>query len=137
MSQKRIKSLLQDKRFKGDHYNDLEQITWTCSTGSLQLDLFLDGGLKPGIFRVSGEPESGKTSFALNVARIFQDTVPNGFVFYINAEGRLTNELIERAGIDTSENKWCSFDSNILETSMGMIKELITENGKGEDKDEN
>jgi RecA/RadA recombinase len=136
MSKKRIESLLEDKRFKGDHYNHLEKVNWTCSTGSVQLDLFLDGGLKPGFFRVSGEPESGKTSFALNVARIFQETVPNGFVFYINAEGRLTDELIERSGVDTSENKWCCFDSNILETAMGMVKELITENGSGEDKEE-
>ena len=136
MSQKRIKSLLQDKRFKGDHYNDLEKVSWVCSTGSLQLDLFLDGGIRPGFFRVSGEPESGKTSFALNTARIFQETIPNGFVFYINAEGRLTDELVERSGVDTSEDKWCCFDSNILETAMGMIKELIVENGSGEDKKE-
>jgi RecA/RadA recombinase len=136
MSQKRIESLLEDKRFKGDHYNHLEKVSWVCSTGSLQLDLFLDGGIKPGFFRVSGEPESGKTSFALNVARIFQETIPNGFVFYINAEGRLTDELVERSGVDTDEDKWCCFDSNILETSMGMVKELITENGQGQDKKE-
>ena len=136
MSKKRISSLLEDKRFKGDHYNHLEKVSWVCSTGSLQLDLFLDGGIRPGFFRISGEPESGKTSFALNAAKIFQESIPNGFVFYINAEGRLTDELIERSGVDTSENKWCCFDSNILETAMGMVKELISENGKGEDKEQ-
>jgi RecA/RadA recombinase len=135
MSQKRIKSLLQDKRFKGDHYNNLEKINWICSTGSLQLDLFLDGGIRPGVLRLSGEPEGGKTSFALSVARIFQETIENGFVFYINAEGRLTDELIKRSGLSTDEDKWCCLDSNILETSLGMIRELIAENGKGEDKD--
>lgn len=134
MSQKRIKSLLDDKRFKGDHYNDLERVEWVCSTGSLQLDLFMDGGIRPGVLRLSGEPESGKTSFALNLAKLFQQQIPNGFVFYINAEGRLTPELVERSGIDQSEGKWCCYDSNILESSMGMIKELISENGKGEDK---
>ena len=86
MSQKRIKSLLGDKRFKGDHYNDLERVDWVCSTGSLQLDLFMDGGIRPGVLRLSGEPESGKTSFALNIAKLFQQQIPNGFVFYINAE---------------------------------------------------
>lgn len=136
MSQKRIESLLHDKRFKDDHYNHLEKIKWICSTGSLQLDLFLDGGVRPGLFRISGEPESGKTSFALNVGKIFQKTVPNGFVFYINAEGRLSDELIKRSGINTDESKWCCFDCNILESSMGMVKELIFENGKGEDKSE-
>ena len=106
MSQKKIESLLQDKRFKPHHYNTGDVIDWCSSTGSISLDMFLDGGLSPGIIRISGEPESGKTSFALNCAKIFQETVKGGFVFYVNAEGRLNKVLLERSDISTKKEKW-------------------------------
>jgi recombination protein RecA len=131
MSQKKIESLLQDKRFKPHHYNTGDVIDWCSSTGSLSLDMFLDGGLSPGIIRLSGEPESGKTSFALNCAKIFQESIKDSFVFYVNAEGRLNKTLLERTGISTKKDKWFCFDSNMLEPSLGMIKELITDNPDG------
>ena len=128
MSQTKISKLLEDKKFKPHHYNTGEAIDWTSSTGSISLDMFMDGGLVPGIFRLSGEPESGKTSFALNCAKIFQETVDDAFVFYVNAEGRLNKNLLERSGISTDEDKWFCLDSNMLEPSLGMIKELVTDN---------
>ena len=128
MSQKKIETLLQDKRFKPHHYNTGDVVDWSCSTGSLSLDIFLDGGLSPGIIRLSGEPECGKTSFALNVSKIFQETVDNSFVFYVNAEGRLNKGLLERSAVSTDPNKWFCLDSNMLEPSLGMIKELIIDN---------
>jgi hypothetical protein len=131
MSKEKIAQLLDDKRFKGHHYNTSEPIDWSCSTGSIALDIFMDGGLTPGIIRVSGEPESGKTSFALNCSKIFQDTVKDSFVFYVNAEGRLNKILLERSRVSTKEDKWFCLDSNMLEPSLGMIKELILDNKKG------
>ena len=128
MSQTKIKSLLEDKRYKPHHYNTGEAVDWCSSSGSLSLDMFLDGGLSPGIFRVSGEPESGKTSFALNLAKIFQESIKDSFVFYVNAEGRLNRILLERSEISTDPNKWFCLDSNMLEPSLGMIKELIIDN---------
>jgi RecA/RadA recombinase len=128
MSKEKIAQLLDDKRFKGHHYNTSAPIDWCSSTGSIALDIFMDGGLTPGIFRASGEPESGKTSFALNCAKIFQETVKNSFVFYVNAEGRLNKILLERSGISLKEDKWFCLDSNMLEPSLGMIKELVLDN---------
>jgi RecA/RadA recombinase len=130
MSKEKIAQLLDDKRFKNHHYNTSEPVDWCSSTGSIALDIFMDGGLTPGILRLSGEPESGKTSFALNCAKIFQETVKNSFVFYINAEGRLNKILLERSSISTKEDKWFCLDSNMLEPSLGMIKELILDNKK-------
>jgi len=130
MSKEKIAQLLDDKRFKNFHYNTSAAVDWCCSTGSIALDIFMDGGLTPGIFRLSGEPESGKTSFALNCAKIFQETVKNSFVFYVNAEGRLNKILLERSGISLKEDKWFCLDSNMLEPSLGIIKELILDNKK-------
>lgn len=131
MSKEKIAKLLKDKDYEKHHYNNNEEVNWVCSTGSIGLDIFMDGGLTPGIFRLSGEPESGKTSFALNCCKIFQDTVEKSFVFYVNAEGRLNNILMERSGIDDSEDKFFRLDSNMLEPSLGMIRELITDNPNG------
>ena len=131
MSKEKIAKLLKEKKYEKHHYNNNEEVNWQCSTGSIALDIFMDGGLTPGIFRLSGEPESGKTSFALNCCKIFQDTVKNSFVFYVNAEGRLNKILMERSGINASEDKFFRLDSNMLEPSLGMIKDLIIDNPKG------
>jgi RecA/RadA recombinase len=125
---KQIKELLEKGKLKDLHYNKGERHDWTSGTGSISLDMFMDGGNRPGIFRISGEFESGKTSFAINLAKIFQTTVENSFVVYINAEGRVTPEMIERIGVDTSEKRWFCFDSNYLEGALGLIRELCTNN---------
>ena len=101
---KQIQALLDKGKLKDLHYNKGKSKDWSCDTASISLDIHLDGGVRPGIFRISGEFESGKTSFALNLAKRFQKEVENSFVVYINAEGRLTPELINRIGIDTSED---------------------------------
>ena len=36
--------------------------------------------------------------------------------------------MIERIGIDTSEDKWFCFDSNYLEGALGLIRELCVDN---------
>jgi len=127
---KQIKTLLDSVNLKNLHYNKGNTKDWTCRTGSILLDIHMDGGVRPGIFRISGEFESGKTSFALNLARIFQEEVENSFILYVNAEGRLTPELTSRIKIDTSEDKWFRFDSNYLEGALGMIRELALNNTK-------
>ena len=127
---KQIQALLDKGKLKDLHYNKGKSKDWSCDTGSISLDIHLDGGVRPGIFRISGEFESGKTSFALNLAKRFQKEVENSFVVYINAEGRLTPELINRIGIDTSEDKWFCFESNYLEGALGMIRELALNNAE-------
>ena len=49
MSKEKIAQLLDDKRFKNYHYNTSEPIDWCSSTGSIALDIFMEGGLAPGI----------------------------------------------------------------------------------------
>jgi len=110
------------------HYNNVQQEDYSVSSGSLKMDIEMGGGIHPGIVRFSGITEGGKTSCALAFARSFQNNVPNSKVIYIKAEGRLSDEIIDRAGINTKENKWFVFKCNIYETAVQLINELIHNN---------
>jgi len=110
------------------HYNDVKQTKYSVSSGSLKLDLELGGGVKPGIVRFSGVTEGGKTSASLSFAKNFQNTVKNGFILYFKAEGRLSEELLERSGVDTSPSKWKVIKSNVYEVVVQLINELIHNN---------
>ena len=115
------------KEHSGDHYNFEEERTYTVSSGSLLLDIEMGGGIKPGIIRASGVTEGGKTSCALSFARNFQK-MDNSMVIYIKSEGRLSSDMIERSGVDTSEEKWFVFKCNVYETVIDFIRQLVKDN---------
>ena len=98
---------------KGDHYNFEEERSYVVSSGSLLLDIEMGGGIGPGVIRASGITEGGKTSASLAFAKNFQK-MDNAMVVYIKSEGRLSEEMIQRAGIDTSEDKWFVYKSNVF-----------------------
>ena len=54
------KSILQKN--KNDHFNFEEKVSYTVSTGSLSMDIELLGGITPGIVRICGATEAGKTA---------------------------------------------------------------------------
>jgi len=115
------------KEHKGDHYNFEEERDYTVSSGSLLLDIEMGGGIKPGVVRASGVTEGGKTSCGLAFAKNFQK-MDNSMVIYIKAEGRLSDSLIERMGIDTSEDKWFVFKCNVYETVINFMRQLVKDN---------
>ena len=121
-----IRSYLQDN--KDEHFNFEKIHEYVVSSGSLLLDIEMGGGIRPSVIRASGVVEGGKTSCALSFARNFQKTVDNGMVIYIKSEGRLSPEMIERSGVDTSAEKWFVYKSNIFESVLQLMKNLITEN---------
>ena len=49
-------------------------------------------------------------------------------VIYIKAEGRLSNDLIERMGIDVSEERWFVFKCNVYETVINFMRQLVKDN---------
>ena len=116
------------KQNKEDHYAYEENPDYVVSSGSLLMDIEMGGGIRPGIVRLSGLSEGGKTSCALSFAKNFQQSVNNSFVLYIKSEGRLSKEIIARSGMDTSENKWAIYPSNIYESVNTMIKTLVKDN---------
>lgn len=123
------------KSNKSDHYNFEEEITYKVSSGSLQLDLQLDGGFGPGLHRFVGMNEGGKTSESLEIVKNFLRDIPNTKAFYIKAEGRLSPEMRERSGVKFvfSAEEWevgtCFvFESNIYETVVDIMRELVAKN---------
>ena len=123
------------KANKDDHYNFEETVEYKVSSGSLQLDLYLAGGFGPGLHRFTGVNEGGKTSESLQVMKNFLGTLDKSRGLYIKAEGRLGPEVKERSGVKFvfTPEEWVDgtcfvFESNIYETAMGLIRQLITNN---------
>lgn len=125
-SKDQIKALLASNT--EEHLNNVKEVYYKVSTGSLILDMHTDGGLMPGVHRFCGINEGGKTSEALEVARNFQIQIPDSKVVYVKAEGRLSKEIIERSGLSLDEDKWFQLESNVYEFCFDFIKSLIKEN---------
>jgi RecA/RadA recombinase len=123
--QQQIQAYLEQN--KGDHYNFEEERVYTVSSGSLLMDIEMGGGIKPGVVRASGVTEGGKTSCGLAFARNFQK-MDNSLVIYIKAEGRLSTDMVERMGIDTSEEKWFVFKCNVYETVINFMRQMVKDN---------
>jgi RecA/RadA recombinase len=126
------------KQNQSDHYNFEEAVDYKVSSGSLQLDLHLGGGLGPGLHRFVGMNEGGKTSAALSFMKNFLEKIQKGKGFYIKAEGRLSNEMMERSGIKFvfSAEEWQDgtcfvFESNIYETVVDVMRQLVAKNDEG------
>jgi RecA/RadA recombinase len=123
------------KANKEDHYNFEEEIDYKVSSGSLQFDLQLGGGFGPGLHRFVGMNEGGKTSSALEVMKNFLISLPESKGLYIKAEGRLSPEMRERSGVKFvfKAEDWVAgtcfvFESNIYETVVNLMRELVTKN---------
>ena len=128
-SQEQIASFLEDKDNKKYHYNHYSAEEYKISSGSLNLDMALGGGLCSGAHRFTGVNEGGKTSCALAFAKNFQEHFKDeGMVVYIKSEGRLSTEVLNRSGIDTSEDRFFVFDCNIFEKVFELIRELVFRN---------
>jgi len=134
-SNKLLKNFL--KTNKEDHYNFEDEIDYKVSSGSLNFDLQLGGGFGPGLHRFVGMNEGGKTSEALEVMKNFLNDMPKTKAVYIKAEGRLSPEMRERSGVkfvfdadDWVEGTCFVFESNIYETVVQLLRELV---GKNED----
>jgi len=86
-----------------DHLNKEEEIDYKISTGSLNLDVELGGGLGPGFHRFCGHMNSGKTPSSLevqaNFLRYHAEHGRKAKGLYIRAEGRFSKENMERTGM--------------------------------------
>lgn len=123
------------KQNSEDHYNFEEEIDYKVSSGSLQLDYHLGGGLGPGLHRFCGMNEGGKTSSALSFVKNGLESIQNSKGFYIKAEGRLSKDMMERSGIKFvfTPEEWVHgtcfvFESNIYETVVDAMRKLVSHN---------
>ncbi len=112
---------------KGNHYNFYEKVSYKVPSGSLKFDIELGGGIRPGIVRMCGVTEGGKTSCSLAFARNFQK-LENSMVIYIQAERTVSEEILLRSGVDQDPSKWFIYKSNVYESVVGLIRNLIKNN---------
>ena len=70
----------------------------------------------------------GKTSCAFNFRCQLPKQVENSCVVYIKSEGRLSNRILNTAGVDQSPNKWILYPGNIYEEVGALVKKCIDDN---------
>lgn len=119
---------------KTEHFNYIPDTNYVVSSGSLSLDVELHG-FAPGLVRLCGNASAGKSSFALNVARQFVETVPHSRILFIKAEARLSDEIQSRCGLPFTKDPkaWQDgsvfvFECNVYEVVIGLLRTLVTDN---------
>lgn len=80
-------------------------VSW-IDTGSYSLNALLSGSIYKGlpdnkIVALAGEESTGKTFYALSIAKHFLDTNKDGAVFYFESEGAVTTDMLKQRAIDT------------------------------------
>lgn len=87
---------------------EVDKYSEPISTGSLILDLFLDGGFRVGLTRFYGPSEHGKTAQCLGWAKQWLKKFgKKAQIIYFDAEGRLTKDKIKTSGLmDIEDFVW-------------------------------
>lgn len=83
------------------------ELSGTVDTGCFALNAVLSGSLYGGvqsnkITAIAGDPATGKTFFALSIAKHFLDSNPEAGVMYIDTEAAITSDMLEDRGVDPS-----------------------------------
>jgi RecA/RadA recombinase len=87
--------------------NDADIATF-IDTGSYSLNAILSGSIYGGlpsnkVTALAGSPSTGKTFYALNVAKEFLLANKDSAVFYFESESAVTTDILEERGIDTEK----------------------------------
>ena len=118
------------------HYNLEEGAEpYLVSSGSMILDHVLGGGFGSGLHRFIGANEGGKTNEALHVMHNMLKTVENSKGLFVMAEGRLNQEIKDRAGIKFvhSAEDWdvgtcLVLECHIMDTMIDFLRGLLKNN---------
>ena len=124
------------KSNKDYHYNLQETAEpYLVSSGSMILDHVLGGGFGSGLHRFLGANEGGKTNEALHVMHNMLKTVENSKGLFVMAEGRLSKEIKDRAGIKFvhSAADWVIgtclvLECHIMDTMIDFLRGLVKNN---------
>lgn len=86
--------------------NSSAEFTGYVDTGSYMLNALISGSIFGGlpnnkVAAIAGETTTGKTFFALGIAKHFLDANPTGGVLYYDTEAAITKEMMEERGIDS------------------------------------
>ena len=132
-----LRTILDDH--KKEHYNDQARQDWRVSTGSLLLDVAMEGGICPSLIRLCGANNEGKTPQAIEMCRNMFASVPKSKGLWVIAEGRgLSKENVNRSGLKFvySPEEWeygtiFVFETNVFELFIKTVKDLVLNNEDG------
>tara|TARA_R110002153_G_scaffold43986_4_gene124182 strand:+ start:44156 stop:45280 length:1125 start_codon:yes stop_codon:yes gene_type:complete len=124
------------KSNKDYHYNLEEGADpYLVSSGSLILDHVLSGGFGSGLHRFIGANEGGKTNEALHVMHNMINTIEGSKGLFVMAEGRLSRDIRDRAGIKFvhSAEDWdvgtcLVLECHIMDTMIDFLRGLLKNN---------
>lgn len=124
---------------KEEHFNDKKREDWRVSSGSLLLDVAMEGGISPSLIRLCGANNEGKTPEAIEMCRNVFQGVPKSKALWLLAEGRgLSKENVQRSGLKFvySPEEWTDgtifvLESNVFEFFIKIVKDLVINNENG------
>ena len=97
-------------------------------TGSYILNALLSGSVYGGIpdnrvTAIAGEQATGKTFYAIGIAKNFLDNNPDGAVFYFDSEAAATGDLFKNRGLDA--NRVWHFPVDTIEEFRTQIIRIL------------
>jgi RecA/RadA recombinase len=144
MSKKKSKNLNSSKEYTEAYFKSNQEYhlnfeeaaeQYLVSSGSMILDKVLGGGLGSGLHRFIGANEGGKTNEALHVMHNMMKSVKNSKGLFVMAEGRLSEDVRNRAGIKFVNNPedWVTgtclvWECNITDTVVDFLRGLLKNN---------
>ncbi len=144
MSKKKSKNLNSSKEYTEAYFKSNQEYhlnfeeaaeQYLVSSGSMILDKVLGGGLGSGLHRFIGANEGGKTNEALHVMHNMMRDVKNSKGLFVMAEGRLSEDIRNRAGIEFVHNPedWVTgtclvWECNITDTVVDFLRGLLKNN---------
>jgi RecA/RadA recombinase len=144
MSKKKSKNLNSSKEYTEAYFKSNQEYhlnfeeaaeQYVVSSGSMILDKVLGGGFGSGLHRFIGANEGGKTNEALHVMHNMMRDVKNSKGLFVMAEGRLSEDIRNRAGIKFVNNPedWVTgtclvWECNITDTVVDFLRGLLKNN---------
>lgn len=124
------------KENKTGHFNDEPDYNYKVSTGSLNLDIEMNGGPGPGIIRLSGISGGGKSAHSQKLIENFFKINENSRAVIIPSEGKRVENLARNQGrikCVSSPTEWTNhscfiYRTNIYERAFTLIRNLIENN---------
>lgn len=126
-----VASIMKDKKYENVgmmRMDDKPQNVETITTGSMNLDLALGGGIAKGrLIEIYGPESSGKTTIALTTAANVQKNAEEGrgYVAFIDMEHALDIKYAEKLGVKRS--KTVIAQPTYAEKAMDLIVKLTEE----------
>jgi len=95
-------------------------------TGFYSFDSKSGGGIPLGrVIELFSEEGCGKTTFALQICKQFQQQKKKNTVLYLDYENALDMEYVQKLGVSLDEKRWMLAQPEDLETGIDILRHLM------------